>query len=57
MIKIIITQVILFLIFIVQFTSQNEHSDLIKVILNFFIKRHVQTITAATCWPTGNLNY
>jgi len=54
MIKIIITQVILFLILIIQFTSQNEHSDLIKVISNFFIQRHVQTITAATCWPTGN---
>ncbi|XP_026805088.1 uncharacterized protein LOC113548417 [Rhopalosiphum maidis] len=27
-------------------------NDLIKVISNFFIQRHVQTITAATCWPT-----
>jgi len=60
MLKITIKYLILFLVLIIQFTYQDdvdEHSDLIKVISNFFIQRHVQTVTAATCWPTGNNNY
>jgi len=49
----------LFLILIIRFTFQDEvdeHSGLIKVISNFFIQRHVQTVTAATCWPKGDNN-
>lgn len=60
MFKISTTHLILFLIFIIQFTYQGEvddHGGLIKVVSNFFIQRHVQTVTAATCWPAGNYNY
>jgi len=60
MLKICITYIVLFFIFIIKFTYQDkvgDHGSFIKVISNFFIQRHVQTITAATCWPTGNYNY
>jgi len=59
MLKININYLVLLLI-LIKFTYQNdvyEHRGLIKVISRFFIQRHVQTVTAATCWPTGNNNY
>lgn len=60
MLKVSVTHIILFFIFIIQFSYQeevHEHSGLIKVISNFFIQRRVQTVTAVTCWPTGNYDY
>jgi len=57
MLKVSVAHIILFVISIIQFTCQAEvhkHSGLIKVISNFFIQRRVHTVTAATCWPTGN---
>lgn len=53
MLKIIITRAVFILLFTVKFTFQDEHDDLIQVISNFFTQRHVQTITAATCWPSS----
>ncbi|VVC30078.1 Ionotropic glutamate receptor [Cinara cedri] len=43
---------ILSLISTLQCSSQDDYCDSIQVITNFCIKRHVQTITAATCWPS-----
>lgn len=34
--------------------QDDDHYDLIQAITNFFDQRHVQTITVATCWPSGN---
>jgi hypothetical protein len=47
---------VLCLLLNVGFTLQDNYSDydFIQVASNFFQQRNVQTITAATCWSTGN---
>lgn len=35
-----------------------DYNEMLNVLKTFFIRRHVQTVTAAdTCWPFGKHTY
>lgn len=36
------------------FKTSAEYDGLINALTRVFIQKHVQTVTAITCWPKGN---
>lgn len=50
---------VIFMLFIVFKTAISaDYNEMLNVLKTFFVRRHVQTVTAAdTCWPFGKYTY
>jgi len=50
---------VIFIVFMIFNTSISaDYNEMLNVLKIFFVRRHVQTVTAAiTCWPFGRYRY
>lgn len=39
-----------------QCTTSIEHDEVVQVLTRFFVRKHVQTVTADTCWQSGEFD-